>query len=125
RIEGVARYLASLATVHLGSEQFEADEGALHYADPAFLRIFDLTWLEGTPESAFRAPDEIVLTRQLADKYFGTSSALGRSITINGDSEVRVSGVIDKPATTVLDFMALLPMELQARKARAAGQQAL
>ena len=125
RIEGVARYLASLATVHLGSEQFEADEGAVHYADPAFLRIFDFKWLEGTPESAFRTPDEIVLTRQLADKYFGTSSALGRSITINGDSEVRVSGVIDKPATTVLDFMALLPMELQARKARAAGQQAL
>ncbi|HEV7691653.1 MAG TPA: ABC transporter permease [Hyphomonadaceae bacterium] len=63
-------------------------------ADPGFLRIFDFKFLAGDPVRALEAPDGLVLAQKAAEKLFGNAPALGRRLTLNGQRDVTVTGVI-------------------------------
>lgn len=64
--------------------------------DSTFLKVFDFKILEGNAKTLFTNPDEVVLARDYAIKYFGDSPALGQSILIN-DRLKMVSAVIENP----------------------------
>jgi putative ABC transport system permease protein len=118
------RYVPSGNPVQLESVTAEAPEARVRFADAGFLRIFDFIWLEGSPQTALRTADEIVLTRELAEKYFGSTDVLGRTMTVDAATVVQVTGVIEKPAgATTLDFSALLPIEFHARIIRNRGME--
>ena len=70
------------------------------FVDPAFLRIFDFDYIEGGPQ-AFDDPSGVLLTRPIAEKYFGPTSALGKVLTLDHDVALRVTAVIEAlPANT-------------------------
>lgn len=92
---------------------FEEDEMA--YADHYFIQTFDYTFLAGKPEQLLRTAEEVVLTRTLADKFFGNefqnryAALLGKSLIINNTS-YQVSAVIeDVPRNSNVTFRLLLP----------------
>ncbi|HEU4619065.1 MAG TPA: ABC transporter permease [Gammaproteobacteria bacterium] len=64
-------------------------------ADAAFLDIFDLPFLAGDPRAALRTPGSVVLTKQAAQKLYGTEDALGRAVLVDNAIEGTVTGVID------------------------------
>lgn len=74
--------------------------------------IFSLEWLEGRQEDALTAPFRVVLTRPLAEKYFGEGNAVGEVLEIeyNGEPhQLEVAGVIGAlPGNTHLEFDALV-----------------
>ena len=53
------------------------------WAEPGFFRIMPLPVLAGDPNAALEAPDGLVLTRQMARKYFGKDTPIGRTILVN------------------------------------------
>ncbi|HET8697683.1 MAG TPA: ABC transporter permease, partial [Gammaproteobacteria bacterium] len=66
-------------------------------ADAEFLDIFyDLPFLEGDARTALRAPASVVLTREAARSLYGDAPAVGRPITLYGDIEATVTGVLDR-----------------------------
>jgi putative ABC transport system permease protein len=70
--------------------------------------IFDVLGLAGD----LRAPNAVVLTREMARKYFGTEEVVGRSITYENNTVLRVSAVIDAlPLNSDLRFDALISFE--------------
>ena len=80
-------------------------------ADPEFLEIFDLEFLEGDRATALRDRAGLVLGEEAARKYFGDEPALGRTMTIDGQHDVRVTGVLKAlPPNTHLRFDMLMPM---------------
>ncbi len=94
-----------------GANLFSEAENIL-YADPSFLNIFDFELLYGNRESALQGPDKIMITAGAALKYFGTTDALGKVLTYDGEP-LTVSGVFeDLPANSQLQFNFLLPMEI-------------
>jgi ABC-type antimicrobial peptide transport system permease subunit len=65
-------------------------------ADTDFFKIFDYTLLEGNPKSLLQNPDEIVISRRMAESFFGSASAaMNKSIRYNDNLNFRVSGVFE------------------------------
>ena len=64
------------------------------YADPDFLRIFDLEFIAGDARRALDEPNSVVITEQAALRLFGARSALGQRLVISGNEEGVVTGVI-------------------------------
>jgi len=74
--------------------------------DPAFERIAGLRALEGDLQQALTRPDGLAVTRQAARQLFGDGSttALGRTVEINGQT-VQVRAVLaDRPANSTIQF---------------------
>ena len=66
------------------------------YASPSLFNIFTFEFVEGDMTSALLEPNSMVLTDELAQKYFPEGNALGQTITIRNKFPYKVSGVIRK-----------------------------
>ncbi len=84
---------------------------ATAFVDPDFFSMFTFPFVEGNPESAFSALESIVLTESAAQRYFGQEQAMGKALTINGSSQLTVTGIIkDVPSNSHLDFDMVAPV---------------
>ena len=89
----------------------------LALVDPDYFKMFPLPLVEGDVASALARPDGIVVTRTIAQAYFGDGSALGRTLTVALDGKpasYRVGAVIaDLPTNTtyVSDLFAAIPAD--------------
>ena len=83
-------------------------ESNIVYADPEILDIFTIPFIEGSPAQALSEPNTIVLTKSVAEKYFGNEDPLGKMLTVNqmfGKSEMKITGVVrDYPENSHLHF---------------------
>lgn len=62
------------------------------------------------------APDETILTKELAKKLFGKENPIGKTITFSAGDILRVVGVIDEPSSkSFLEFDLLVKQNLQPR----------
>lgn len=74
------------------------------FADSAYFDVFSYEFLAGNPRDALTQLDGVVLTRSTAERYFGTSDVLGKTINANG-GPLNVTGVIeDIPANSHIHF---------------------
>ncbi len=57
------------------------EETGVYFTYPEFFKIFDFTWLAGDPATALSEPNSAVLTKQIAETYFGDwKNAIGKTI---------------------------------------------
>ncbi|MCL7988099.1 ABC transporter permease [Sphingobacterium sp. lm-10] len=78
--------------------------------DPAFLQIFSFPLLEGNAENVLAKPEQIVLTKEFAERLFGEASVVGKTVRIDSVHQFTVSGILeDLPANTSIKFDYLLP----------------
>ncbi len=104
-IAGAARDAKQSAGVRHG--EVSAAE-AIEWVDPTFLTVLGYPLLRGDPATALAEPDSIVLTRTLAQKYFGTIDCIGRTLDINQIHPIRVTGIAeDPPPNSSVKFTAL------------------
>ena len=101
-IEEYARPYIGHSVIKNGDNLFE--EPRLLYADPAFFKIFSFKIIEGNASTALDAPDKIVITRSMAQKYFGDEDPLNKTLT-SGGKYLRVSAVCeDAPQNSQIKF---------------------
>lgn len=81
--------------VKQGDRQFY-EKGVL-YADSTFFQAFDFPVIEGSLHQALDAPYSAVISKDFAQKYFGSESAMGKQLTINDDLYT-ITGIIGKKA---------------------------
>jgi putative ABC transport system permease protein len=82
------------------------------YADPAFLSMFNLTFLEGNPATALSKIHSLVITREMAKAFFGAKDPLGQSLRMDNSDQYTITGVIeDLPSNTSFRFHWLAPYE--------------
>jgi putative ABC transport system permease protein len=86
--------------------------------DPSFFKVFDLPLAEGDAASALQAPDEVLISRSRARRYFGSADPIGRRLIVaagTAPSVYRVVGVLeDPPADTDIPFDVVAPLTPQA-----------
>ena len=84
-------------------------ETKVYYADSTVFNIFSYKFLQGDPAHALNEPFTIVLTKSLADKYFGENKpAIGKTLRTVYDV-YKVTGVIeDVPQNSHLRFDMLI-----------------
>lgn len=69
------------------------------FADPQFFKIFNYTWLSGSP-GVLKEPNVTVLTKKIATKYFGDwKNAMGRLLKLDNAITVKVAGILDDVKT--------------------------
>jgi putative ABC transport system permease protein len=94
-LDGVARVFRADRGVVIDGEPAQI---RVAYAEPDFLAILDWSSAEGLRD-VLRRPASAVLTRAAAERLFGRSDAVGRTITLNGShaADVTVAAVIADP----------------------------
>ncbi len=113
-IRQAARIISTEALVKYENKLFE--ERNIFYADPALLNIFSIKMVKGNAVSALKDPKSIIITEEMAVKYFGTSDPLGKIIKLD-DRNMVVTGVIKNiPANSHLNFDMLISMSTAQQK---------
>src|SRR5260221_578954 len=79
-------------------------------ADASFLSMFSFPLEQGDAQTALKDPNDIVITRQLATRLFGSEDPMGKLITTPSGHNFTVTGVLkDLPFNTQFNFEYLLP----------------
>jgi len=92
-----------------GDKQFLEKKG--FYADSTLLDIFSFPLIKGDRRTAMQRPDGLLITEDMATRYFGNSDALGKTLKKDNGELVTVTGVLANiPSTSSLQFDYILPM---------------
>jgi putative ABC transport system permease protein len=106
-VESFSRFMyEERAVFRIGENTFPHEKTLA--ADTNFLRIFTFEYIQGSRE-ALDGPDKIVLTENLARKFFGHDDPIGKTIEFGEDMLLEVTGVIKNvPANSHLQFDAII-----------------
>lgn len=111
-IEHTVRFQSGSAIVRYQDKLF--DEAVL-FVDPAFLDMFTFPLQQGDPAHALEAPNHLVISAAMAEKYFGDEDPIGKplSVRLGGTTQDRqVTGVLAPlPDHSSLVFDFLLPYD--------------
>ena len=101
-VDLVARTTTSFLTFrHMGQL---IDEEIL-FVDPEFLDIFTFPLLRGNQDKALSDPYTIILSEEMANKYFGNGDPTGKTLTLNNGKQFTVTGVLKEiPKNSHLQF---------------------
>jgi putative ABC transport system permease protein len=89
-------------------EVSQFDEDFVIVTDSNFFKVFNFQLLQGNPARVLGQANEIVVTKELASRYFGLSDPIGKLLRA-GDQEFKVSGVMqDVPSNSHFKFSAII-----------------
>jgi len=75
------------------------------FADSSFLKVFELTMLNGSRETSLVAPHSVVISKSQAEVYFGEEDPMGKTLYFNERLPITVTGVFeDIPDNTSINF---------------------
>jgi putative ABC transport system permease protein len=97
------------AVFEVGMQKFQ--EKRMIYADSNFLEMFSYPLIRGDGKTALQNPDGILVTENIARKYFGQKNPMGKIIRINNEDNYKVVGVLANiPTNSHLQFDCIIPM---------------
>ncbi|MFD2571017.1 FtsX-like permease family protein [Spirosoma soli] len=93
--------------LEFGDNHYKEDE--IGFADASMLTVMGFRMRQGDAQTALSQPGRIVLTRRLAEKYFGNANPVGKTMLYDKQYPLQVTGVLDDlPTNSVLQFNALV-----------------
>ncbi|HKL17959.1 MAG TPA: ABC transporter permease, partial [Halalkalibaculum sp.] len=82
------------------------------YARPDFFHILSIPLVQGSRDELLLKPKSVVISKEMAKKYFGEDNPVGESITLNSEELLTVTGVFRKlPENSSIQFDYVLPFE--------------
>lgn len=75
-----------------GSQNIQ--ENHVIYADPAIFSVFTFPMIGGNPVSALKEPFTVVITESVANKYFGNTNVVGKTLVNKENVNYKITGVI-------------------------------
>lgn len=96
--------------VTYGNKKFYED--GLRFVDPEILEMFTFPLIAGDKATALKDADAVVITEDMAVKYFGKEDPLGKILTILNSMPLKVTGVMrNHPGFTNIRPDFLVPLE--------------
>ncbi len=84
----------------------------LIFADASLFKMFSFPFAHGNPETVFLDPQSIVITENVAEKYFEGEDPMGKVITYDNQHQFKVTGVLKNiPRNSHFRFDFVVPME--------------
>ncbi len=65
------------------------------WVDNSVFDIFSFRLIKGNPREALTKPNTVVITEDIAEKYFGTEDPIGKNLRIHNDELYMVTGVVE------------------------------
>jgi putative ABC transport system permease protein len=92
-------------TVEKGDQSYTEN---INIASPQFFEIFDFEVIDGSVEETLREPGDLIITRDISEKYFGSISVTGEllKIQVGGENrEFEIKAVLENvPTNSSLEF---------------------
>lgn len=83
------------------------------YVDSPFFTMFQLKFIKGNAKTAFDQLYSLVVTETMANKFFGTTDVLGKSLKVSNNQDYIITGVVkDLPENVSLRFNWLAPFQV-------------
>jgi putative ABC transport system permease protein len=109
-VEGYMRTLSYFRPVIVSdpskpSEKFSEEN--LVFADPGFFNFFSFKLIDGNANDVLKKPFSVVISSDMAKKYFGSQNAIGKTLVIRTDSiyTYQVTGVAESaPSNSTIQF---------------------
>lgn len=81
-----------------GKEDRSFREEWIAFAQPSFFHLFDLEWLAGDRKAALQAPNTVIISEKLAQKYYGElaedpSQVIGKALRLIDQGGIQASGL--------------------------------
>ena len=111
-VEQTARIMMLPETKNLyevGDKKIYQDRGL--FVDSTFFDVFPLDFKYGSPKGALDQPASIILSEEMAERYFGDENPVGKEIVMN-KTPLTVKGVFEKNPKFHLQFESLMPLAL-------------
>lgn len=109
-IESAVRLSKPIPTLfEVGENKFE--ESRVFFADSNFLKVFSFPLLKGNPNTVLNDPGTVLITEDIARKYFGRKEAMGQVIRVNNKEDFVVAGILaNTPSNSHLQYDFIIPM---------------
>ncbi|MFL0682877.1 MAG: ABC transporter permease [Algoriphagus aquaeductus] len=97
--------LSIFSSVMIDAGTGNSEENKFAYVDERFFEVFDFRLLAGQPGRILSEPNQIVLTENTANRYFGSAqNAEGKILKVEG-KDYLITGVMENfPSNSHLDF---------------------
>ncbi len=93
--KNVVRVVDRGATISYQDKVF--NEYGFVYADSSFFDVFTYKVIQGNPRNFFKEAHNVVISKSIAEKYFGNENPMGKILTQNRTDQYVVSGVVQDP----------------------------
>ncbi len=82
------------------------------FADPNFFKVFSYKFLKGDPATALQLPNTVVITKEIAARFFGNEEPLGKILNYSEGGLFKVTAVVEQlPSNAHFHFDLLGSME--------------
>jgi putative ABC transport system permease protein len=92
-VEAATRWLPFGQAV-VGKGDLSYYERGFAHTESSFFEVFNYPLLSGDPAQVLKEPNSLVLTREMAHKYFGDDDPIGKTLTFNNLFELKVTGIL-------------------------------
>jgi putative ABC transport system permease protein len=100
--------------VYIGHKDKKFYEERFFFAEPSIFTVFDFPLIKGDSSTALNEPNTIVLTREMAEKYFSDGDPIGKTVEADpyNDGEImlfRITGIaqnVPRNSHIHFDFLA-------------------
>lgn len=108
--------IENMAMIRPGNGQFlrngESAPNDYFWVDPEIIDVFSLQFTSGDAGTALDGTNSVVLNETTAEKYFGNEDPIGQVLTLDNQTDLRVTGIMrDLPINTHLDIQMLIAAE--------------
>jgi putative ABC transport system permease protein len=91
----------------------------LYIADASFLTMFSFPFVSGDPSKALVEANTTVISEKMAEKYFGKDDPMGKTLRLNQQLPLKVTGVFkDVPENSHIKFDMLISFSTLSRDGR-------
>ncbi len=92
--------------VEYGDQRYMEEN--LTFVDDNVFNVFDFRLTQGDPATALTDPYSLVVTQEIADKYFGTGDPMGKVVQIR-ERDYSITGILEEiPQNSQFDFNILV-----------------
>ncbi|QIP12929.1 FtsX-like permease family protein [Spirosoma aureum] len=92
-VEQVVRTLDNNGLLRYGEHSF--NEENMYLAEPNLFKVLSFQLVSGNPDHALVNPFSIMFSRPMAEKYFGKENPIGKTVRLNNQYDLTVTGVYE------------------------------
>ncbi len=101
----IENYVRYLIRGHVVRNKDNLINETIVYTDPGVFEVFTYPLIKGNPKTALTQPYSLVLTTEMAEKYFGDDDPMGKTLTFDNKQQFVITGVMNKvPANSYFTF---------------------
>lgn len=93
-VEDAVRFYKNDEKTPVANQQNQFYERGVLFTESNVFQIFDFPLIQGDPRTALQEPHSIVLTEEMARKYFGDQDPMGQTLSVDGKT-FKITGILE------------------------------